>query len=68
MSVLFGKWRRNRLGFIADGVVDVAAYLTSSPKLLFVLKEVNERAGGARDRRQFLLGGGRVQTWNNVTR
>jgi hypothetical protein len=67
-DVLFAEWRRNRPGFVADGAVDETAYLASSPRLLFVLKEVNDPHGGDWDLREFLLDGGRAQTWNNVTR
>ncbi len=64
-ETLFTKWREIRQPFVPDGVVDEAAYESSSPRLLFVLKEVNNYDG---DLRQFLREGGRVQTWNNVTR
>jgi hypothetical protein len=65
---LFAEWSSKRPGFVADGVVDENAYLQSSLKLLFVLKEVNDIGGGGWDLRQFLRDGGRKQTWNNVTR
>jgi len=65
---LFAEWREKRPGFVADGVVDENAYLASSPKLLFILKEVNAPGGGDWDLRSFLRDGGRAQTWNNITR
>ena len=65
---LFSEWRAARPGFVADGVVDEAAYLASSRKLLFVLKEVNDPGGGGWDLRQFIREGGRPQTWDNITR
>jgi hypothetical protein len=65
---LFIRWRPNRPGFVADGVADEAEYLATSPKLLFVLKEVNDLGGGNWDLRQFMREGGRSQTWNNITR
>lgn len=65
---LFSEWREKRTGFVADGVVDEQVYLSSSPKLLFILKEVNDRDGGEWDLREFLRKGGRPQTWNNITR
>jgi hypothetical protein len=65
---LFAKWKQNRPRFVKDGAVDADAYRTSSPKLLFVLKEVNDPDGGDWDLRQFLRDGGRPRTWNNATR
>lgn len=65
---LFSEWREKRPDFVADGVVDEQAYLSKSPKLLFVLKEVNDPDGGEWDLREFLRKGGRPQTWNNITR
>ncbi len=65
---LFTEWRLNRPGFVADGIAKEAEYLASSPKLLFVLKEVNDPGGGDWDLRQFMREGGRSQTWNNITR
>jgi len=65
---LFAEWKWNRPGFVADGVVDEDAYHASTPRLLFVLKEVNDPGGGEWDLRQFILEGGRAQTWDNVTR
>ena len=67
-EALFSEWREIRDGFVADGVVDEEAYLTSRPKLLFLLKEVNDPTGGGWDLRDALREGGRAQTWNNVTR
>ena len=45
-ELLFAQWRLNRLGFVADGDADESAYLASAPKLLFLLKEVNDPGGG----------------------
>lgn len=65
---LFAAWSNGRPDFVTDGVVDEEAYLTSEPKLLFVLKEVNDIGGGGWDLREFVRFGGRAQTWNNITR
>jgi hypothetical protein len=65
---LFADWRVNRHGFVSDGVVDEDAYLTSCPKLLFVMKEVNDPDGGDWDLREFVRDGGRWQTWDNISR
>src|SRR5205823_13340390 len=42
------------------------SYLGSSPRLLFILKEVN--GGGDWDLREFVKNGGRAQTWDNISR
>jgi len=65
---LFAEWRAKRRGFVADGVVDESAYLQSSRKLLFVLKEVNDPDGGGWDLREIVKTGDRASTWNNITR
>jgi hypothetical protein len=66
---LFAEWRMRRSGLVADGVVDESSYLQSTPKLLFVLKEVNDTGGGGWDLREFLRNdGGRVPTWDAITR
>ena len=65
---LFQKWAGNRKGFVADGVADETAYLASVPKLMFVMKEVNDPGGGNWDQREFMRKGGRLQTWKNITR
>ena len=65
---LFAEWREKRPGLVADGIVDEEAFLSSSPKLLFVLKEVNDPNGGGWDLRDFVKAGGRADTWDNVTR
>ena len=65
---LFMEWSRDRPEFVSDGIVDEQAYGASTPKLLFVLKEVNDIGGGGWDLRSFIRDGGRAQTWDNVTR
>lgn len=40
----------------------------SSPKLLFILKEVNDPDGGEWDLRKYVREGGRAATWSNVAR
>lgn len=64
---LFSRWSASRNGFVSDGVVDENAYISSAPRILFVLKEVN--GGEDWDLREFLRdSGGRSQTWGNITR
>jgi hypothetical protein len=65
---LFRKWALGHSGFVADGVADGGAYLASDPKVVFVMKEVNDPGGGDWDQREFVRKGGRPQTWNNITR
>jgi len=65
---LFEAWKVNRLGFVADGIVDEHLYLASTIRLLFVLKEVNDLTGGGWDLREFMRSGGRPPTWDNITR
>ncbi|HEX4911140.1 MAG TPA: uracil-DNA glycosylase family protein [Permianibacter sp.] len=66
---LFSEWRARHQSLVSDGVVDEFAYAETSPKLLFVLKEVNDLGGGGWDLRAYLRDeGGRPATWDNVTR
>ncbi len=65
---LFEQWQENRKGFVRDGVVSESNYLSSSPKITFILKEANDPGGGDWDLRKFVSEGGRSQTWNNITR
>ncbi len=65
---LFAEWSRDREGFIYDGLVDEAAYISSRPKLLFVLKEANDPSGSSWDLREFVREGARPQSWDTVTR
>lgn len=66
---LFDRWRGRRKPFISDGLVDPKKYVASNPKIVFVLKEVNDPGGKEEwDLRSFLRKGGRGRTWNNVVR
>ncbi len=67
-NIIFERWSKSRPSFVADGIVDNKSYLSSNPKLMFVLKEVNDRKGGNWDLRDFLREGARTQTWNNIAR
>ena len=48
----FCKWKRKRPELVRDGVVDESQYRCSKPRIVFVLKEPNQDAGG--DLRKFL--------------
>lgn len=65
---LFHEWSQRIDGLVRDGAVDPEAYLESQPRVLFVLKEVNDKGGGGWDLREFIRRGARSATWNNVTR
>ena len=71
-DALVEEWKRC-LGhaaenFVPDGVVCGETYESTWPRVVFLLKEVNDSSGGNWELRQFLRSGGRWQTWNNVTR
>ncbi len=65
---LFEQWQGSREGFVRDVVVSETDYLSSRPKIAFILKEVNDPDGGGWDLREFISEGGRPQTWDNITR
>jgi hypothetical protein len=65
---LFAEWKARREGVVRDGAVDPGRYVQSDPRVLLVLKEVNDNDGGGWDLRHFLQRGGRGQTWNTVAR
>lgn len=71
---LFTRWKDSlpesiRHTFVTDGVVNEDRYQAATPKILFMLKEVNDIDGGGWCLREFLRDeGGRVQTWGPATR
>lgn len=67
-NTLFAKWSIHREGFVSDGVANEAHFSSSNPKLMLVMKEVNDPDGGEWDLREFVREGGRPATWDNVTR
>lgn len=67
-QALFKRWRQRRPDFVSDGVVSEHDYLASNPKIALVLKEVNDPDSEGWDLREFLAGGARPRTWNNVAR
>ncbi len=64
---LFTEWQGNRKGFVKDGVVSERDYLSSNPKIAFILKEVNSKEAGWK-LTDFVAKGGQSQTWSNVAR
>jgi hypothetical protein len=69
-AALFEEWTKIRQEFSPDGIVDEKLYLTSNPKILLILKEVNSKGGASVDLKDFLKNGAydRKPTWDNVTR
>ncbi len=67
---LFRKWKAGRTGFAPDGVVSEKDYLNSDPKIVFILKEVNDPGSEGWDLRDYLWKGADKggTTWNNVAR
>ena len=65
---LFIRWSANRPGFIMDGVADERTYQASEPKIMFVMKEVEDLGEGSGDHREFLRRGASPQPWNHITR
>lgn len=65
---LFAEWKTKHNAFYPDGVVDEAAWQASKPKILLLLKEVNDPDGQGWDLRQFLSKTNRQDTWDSVTR
>ena len=75
---LFEEWIKKRGGeqFIKDGVTDSNSFISSSPRILFLLKEANKHSKDedrdltdtGLDLRIFLRNGARPATWDNATR
>ncbi|QIB69512.1 hypothetical protein Ami103574_09300 [Aminipila butyrica] len=65
-DMLFKTMKAVEPKLVTDGVVEESSYLLAKYKIVFVLKEVN--GGENWDLREFLRGGGRSQTWDNVAR
>ncbi|UBM61553.1 hypothetical protein LA303_09010 [Candidatus Sulfidibacterium hydrothermale] len=67
---LFNEWSSSRQGFSPDGIVDETKYLSSNPKIMLILKEVNNKKGESVDLKEFLRNGAynRRPTWDNVAR
>lgn len=65
---LFAEWRGKRSVFYPDGVVNEEAWMRSTPKILLLMKEVNDPNGRGWDLRTFLSTTDRQDTWDSVTR
>lgn len=68
-KLLFDEWKKDKVNFIEDGLVNEQEYSNSKKKVLYILKEVN---GGKNVNKKwsllaFLKKGGRSQTWNNIS-
>ena len=62
----FDEWKKDCPGLIVDGIVNVEAYSTAPIRILYFLKEAN--GGESWDLREYVAGGGRPQTWDNIAR
>ncbi len=60
---LFERWKGKRNPFISDGVVNPEKF---ESKVVYILKEVNDKNNKEGDLRVYLRKGGRSQTWNNI--
>lgn len=67
-ETLFDEWSRDRKWFTRDGVICESQYLKASPRILFILKEPNDKKKTFKDLRAFLQEGGRSQTWDSIAR
>lgn len=66
---LFAKWRELRADLVEDGMVDPPAYLSSSPRTLFLLKEANDTSReGKWDLRAYIRDQGKGRTLENIAR
>lgn len=65
---IFQEWKNICPNLVKDGMVNPEIFRKSDPRVLLILKEVNDEGGGNWDLREFLRNGGRWQTWNTVTR
>lgn len=67
-EALFARWSAGRSSFVPDGLVDPDTFQATSPRVVFLLKEVNHTSGTPFDLRSYLHRGGRGMTWNTVVR
>ncbi len=65
-NILFEEWKDKRPNLVRDGLVCKDDYLSSSIKVLYILKEAN--GGNTWDLRKFLRNGGHWRIWNNIVR
>jgi hypothetical protein len=66
---LFERWSKDCPGFIKDGVVEPSKYGASPKKVLYLLKEANDKKAveeGGWDLKEFLREPNRPQTWDNI--
>lgn len=65
---LFEKWSKCRQGFSKDGVINEDSYSKSAIKLMFILKEVNDKTNSGVNLKELLKNGAPEikATWNTV--
>ena len=69
-AALFESWAKLVPEFSEDGIIKEECYLSSSPRIMLILKEVNNKYGKAVNLKAFLQKGAgkRKPTWDNVAR
>lgn len=70
-KALFEEWRKTREdGFSEDGIINPGLYLSSSPKIMFILKEANSKTSESVDLKKNLNRDDfkRKPTWDNIAR
>ncbi len=60
---LFERWKEKRTPFKSDGVVNPEKF---DSKIVYILKEVNDKNNKEGDLRVYLKKGGQPKTWNNI--
>lgn len=66
---LFEEWSQRREGFCPDGIIQTKAYLAAPRRILFVLKEPNNKDREAVNIKEFVQNGARRKpTWDNLAR
>lgn len=66
-DALFAEWRQTIPSLVSDGVVDEATFLLNPQRLVFVLKEVNDRRDGGRwDLREFVRHHAHTTLWTRI--
>jgi hypothetical protein len=67
-ETLISRWRKLEPDLLEDGIVEPKSYFAASKKVLFLLKEPNDRGGGYWDMRPWVREGAKARTWNNIAR
>lgn len=63
---IFSQLKEQNPDIIQDGIIDESKYINAPVKIAYILKEANGGKGWSLA--EFISGGGRRQTWDNVAR